>query len=134
MNLKNIHLVFIAVVTLMCGFFVFWGLQRQDPLGVVFTILGITGGLGLALYGRKFAIKMNKLKAMASTLAVFGLIYGSEAIACSTCFSGGGEGSASQLNGLRWSVVFLLGIVFCILSAFGGFVMFLIRSEKKGAL
>jgi len=134
MNLKNFHLVFVSLVTLMCGFFIFWGLQRQDRLGIVFMVLGGAGVLVLGVYARIFVVKMKKIKGLVVSAFLLGLVYAPKAMACSSCFSGTGEGSAGQLNGLRWSVVFLLGIVFCILSAFGGFVMFLIRSEKKGAL
>lgn len=134
MNLKNFHIVFILVSALLCAFLVYWGINRQDVLGKVLAGLGGAGVLVLMGYGRAFLAKMAKLKMVAVTALVVAMGYAPSIFACSSCFSGAGEGSAGQLNGLRWSVMFLLGIVFCILSAFGGFVMFLVKSERKGAL
>jgi len=119
MGLRNFHLFFIAVSSLLCLFLMLWGLWNFKATGSYGSLaLGFVGVVGLVLllqYLKWFRKKkvLKELGAIAGLALSGALAWPTDAVACSVCY---GDPNSSLSKGAILGVVFLLAVVVTVLT------------------
>lgn len=124
MSLKIFHIVFIILSTVTAVGFGAWGLRHGYG---ALSIISFFAGLALIFYGQWFFKKIRKMSL--AFLVVLGSLTLSPTFlyACSVCFV---DPSSQMAQGVKMSVLFLLGMVVPVLIGFAAFFAYLGRRAK----
>jgi uncharacterized membrane protein len=140
MSLKIFHVVFVSCSSLLAFLVGGWAFAQGGVGAMVGGVASILAGLGLIVYGVYFWRKittpeeerrrrrrlLRAVTLVATTLVVLSLP--NTAHACSVCY---GEAAGPMLDGARWGVYFLLGVLVAVQIGFASFFLYLRRRSRR---
>jgi len=122
LTLRGVHIIFVAAVCMLTGFFGYWALgeyQRLESAGYLATaIISFLCTIGVIVYGVKFS---QKVKIVVTTFILAALPKFS--YACAVCFKGDPDDPMNK--GLRAGIVLLLVVLAVMLGLFARFFIVL---------
>lgn len=139
MNLKVVHVVFVACSSLLSFGFGGWCIAQGEPVYLAMGLVSVVLGIALVVYGFWFWRKITTpeeererrrklLRSVAVTATALLLPIHRAAFACSVCY---GEAEGPLIDAARLGVFLLFGLVLVVQASFAGFFVYLWRRARR---
>ncbi len=133
MSLKLVHVLFIAIATLMAAGVGLWsvGAWRADGASgwLALAAIAFIGGGILVVYGTRFLQKFRKL-GIAGLLMAGSLAWPHDALACPACV---GTTESALQSGMNMGIFALLGVIGFVAVSFAAFFVYLALRARRTA-